>query len=461
MYTTTDIGSSLAFHKSGGAIQAAVSHDFTAETPTFDVVVTPNSGSPVASALAYREHLLADGGLVSLDQKITNNPRVRDLVGAPHAYVWGSGRTPEALDALASAGVDRFWVGYDGDPVTDSFVTAQKKYLIGPYDSWANAQDPATSDSPSASWPDNLYPQGCVRGLDGGIVTGFGGRGCYLSSTALAQAQRADGVIADRVKAFTPNGADSYFLDVDAVGQLFDDSTPSHPQTKAEDRALRLERMEALARGDYSNGKPLVLGSEAAEGWANPAIAFSHGSSTPVFDDLWKLERDKATWGGYWPTDHPGFFFKPVDLPQQLATAMFAPQYRVPLYETVLHDSVVSTDRWELGLDKLPSLKTHRILMAMLYNEPVMYSLDMDTIAADKAEIATQQRFFAFIQASAGTKPLTSFRALSSDRLVQQTVYGNGALTVTVNFGQTAFQNVPPGCATAADAHGKSNTLCP
>ncbi|CAM4018985.1 hypothetical protein GCM10009799_13730 [Nocardiopsis rhodophaea] len=169
-------------------------------------------------------------------------------------------------------------------------------YLVGPYDSWANAQDPAESDAPTSTWPEGVYPGDCVIGADGRPKAGFHDRGCYLSSQAIADNDATRAYLDDRVKEMTANGATSYFLDVDAAGELFDDYSPDHPMTRAQDRGNRIERMGRLSEEDG-----LVLGSESAVGWANQVIAFSHGSLTPVADGLWAVERDRENWGGYAP----------------------------------------------------------------------------------------------------------------------------------------------------------------
>ncbi|GAA3073792.1 hypothetical protein GCM10020000_68420 [Streptomyces olivoverticillatus] len=53
---------------------------------------------------------------------------------------------------LRALGVDRMWLGYDADdnPMDAAAVAAAKKagYLVGPYDSFANGQDPKKSDTP-------------------------------------------------------------------------------------------------------------------------------------------------------------------------------------------------------------------------------------------------------------------------------------------------------------------------
>ncbi|AJC58510.1 glycoside hydrolase [Streptomyces sp. 769] len=459
--TPTDIGTSLAFATKGGALRATAAHDFNGgdRTRDYEVSFALTDGDPVAPAADYRSYLAQHGQLSSLRAKIAKNPETGKLLGAFHAYLWGEARTAAGVEKLKKLGVDRMWLGYDSgpDPMKADAVRAAKKagYLVGPYDTFANGQDPKTADSPTSAWPGKVYPDFCVRKADGTPQTGFGNRGCYLSSRAFEKAEPGKHYLADRTRAMTSNGANSYFLDVDATGEVFRDHGAGHQMTKAGDRENRLARMRRIA-------ERFVLGSESAQPWANSALAFDHGSGTPVADGLWKLERDKEKWGGYFPQNAPKNAFQPVSLPADLATAMYDPKYRVPLYETALHESLVNVERWELSYDKLPDQKTTRALLAMLYNTPLNFALNGPSLEKDGKELAALQRYFAPLHRAAGTERMTSFRWLTEDRSVQRTVFGDGVLTVTANFGSTAHDGLPGGCV---DARLRGETqprrLCP
>ncbi|MFJ9854082.1 glycoside hydrolase [Streptomyces sp. NPDC101150] len=459
--TPTDIGTSLRFASTGGRLRTTAAHAFSAGEGTrdYDVSFALTDGNPVAAAADYRSYLSQHGELGSLREKIRRNPANGKLLGAFHAYVWGDARTASGIARLKKLGVDRMWLGYDAGahPMDAGAVRAaeQAGYLAGPYDSFANGQDPESADSPTSAWPDRVYPDFCIRKSDGTPETGFGGRGCYLSSRAFEKAEPGKHYLADRTRTMVSNGADSYFLDVDATGEVFRDHGKGHEMTKAGDRANRLARMRRLSQR-------LVLGSESAQPWANQVLAFDHGSGTPVADGLWKLERDKQKWGGYYPENAPKNFFQPVRLPADLATAMYDPKYRVPLYETALHGSLVNAERWELSYDKLPQQKTTRALLAMLYNTPLNYALDGPTIQRNGPELAALQRYFSPLHRAAGTDRMTSFRWLTDDRTVQRTVFGDGSLTVTANFGTEAHDGLPGGCVDAKlRTDAQPRRLCP
>ncbi|MFF3114766.1 glycoside hydrolase [Kitasatospora sp. NPDC057904] len=487
----TDIGTSLTFASQDGRLRATAEHGFAAGNGTgaYTVALSLTDGSPVAPAADYRDWLAEHGQLGSLAEKIRKNPQTAKLLGAFHAYAWGGARRPAYLDKLKALGVSRLWLGYDSDdaPMTGADVRAAEAdgYLAGPYDSFADGQQKTEDSSPNTVWPDDVYPRFCVVRADGTPQPGFRNKGCYLSSQAFEQAEPQHHYLAARTRSLVANGAGSYFLDVDAAGELFRDHGPGHAMTMAEDRANRLARMRRLADGSYdTSARPLVLGSESAGSWANQVLAFDHGAATPVDGRLWAMEtghfdnrpqdpKDDAAWGGYMPEGAAATFFKPVRTadfkPEHQARvaaalkAMYDPRYRVPLYETALHGSLVNAERWELPFGKLPEQKTTRALLAVLSNTPLNFVLsDKDPRDAQNLrELAALQQYFAPLHQAAGTEPLTSFRWLTEDHLVQRTVFGDGTLTVTANFGTTAHDGLPGGCVDAALRGRPGSQLCP
>ncbi|MCX5384269.1 glycoside hydrolase [Streptomyces sp. NBC_00083] len=492
--TPTDIGTSLAYASPDGRLHTTAEHAFSQAGATGDYTVafSLTDGSAVAPATDYRHWLSEHGALGSLAEKIRENPETGRLLGAFHAYAWGGARRAPAIEHLTALGVSRLWLGYDADeaPMGSEDVAAARRagYLVGPYDSFANGRAKGPDTPPNSVWPDGVYPSFCVRRADGTPQPGFRNQGCYLSSQAFEQAEPQRHYLADRTRALVANGANSYFLDVDAAGELFRDHDAAHPMTMAQDRANRLARMRRLTDGTYgpTAGRrvPLVLGSEAAGSWAQQVLAFDHGSGTVVDGRLWPMEtghfdtaadrpKDDTAWGGYTPAAAPDTFFKPVRVddfkPEHRAEAadalkaMYDPAYRVPLYETALHGSLVNVERWELPFGKLPDEKTNRALLAMLYNTPLNFVLsDQDPRhAQNEHELAVLQQYFAPLHQAAGTRELTSFAWLTPDRAVQRTVFGDGTLTVTANFGTTAHAGLPGGCVDATLKGGAARRLCP
>lgn len=188
----TDIGTRLALASTDGRLRTTAIHDFSAHEGTlgYTVAFALTDGSAIGAARDYRRWLLEHHQLRTLREKATQAPQLHRLRDAFHAYLWGSGRTAAAIRDLDAAGVERMLLSWDadGDPMPKGAATAAKKagYLVGPYDTWANAQPPETADAPTSVWPAPVWDEAYIRDADGTIVSGFQGRGCYLSSQALA-----------------------------------------------------------------------------------------------------------------------------------------------------------------------------------------------------------------------------------------------------------------------------------
>ena len=450
-FLPNDLRSQLCLRGDKGKIFLTAPHKFFErdQFPAYEVKIVLTQNSPIGPALAFRDWLVRTGRHVPFTEKLKQNPEVSKLFGAMHAYLWGDGSTPEGVKQLRDAGVERAALFYDQDPRAQRFtrtleaIKAAKSfgYLIGPYDTFANIQDPATSDSFTSIYDAALFQTGGVLREDGKRQGGFQGRGYELSSEALKRATRP--FIAERVNAQLQTGINAYFLDVDASGDLYDDYDPLHPMTIAQDRANRLERMRFI-----SQTKKLILGSESAVGWSAPVLHFSHGTYTLQTSAFWNLHRQRDVWGRLRPWNRPDAFFKTMDAPGDFATSVYDPRYRLPLFETVFHDSVVTTDFWGAPLMKFNNLVQTRTLLLLLYNVPSMWSLDQRAIKEYGARLKALNDFFAPLHRTLGTEPLTRFECLTPDHLVQRTQFSN-KIILTANFGERAFGKLPPRCIEA------------
>lgn len=454
----TDIRSAVCLQEKNNRLEAVGRHQFLDrdQRRAYEVEIWPGGASPIDPAREYREGLV----IPTLSDKMKANPGLEKLMGAIHMYVWGDGRKKEFLSDLQRAGVKRAWIGYDQNPPTErhpvekDFLDTAKAagYLAGPYDTYNNAQDPKTGEDYVSRWPGKLFPDGCVAGADRKVLKGFAGRGCELSSEALELLGRKP--ISARLDEQLRLGPNSYFLDVDAFGELHDDFSPAHPMTKRKDRDNRLARMRDIrARG-------VVFGSEHGAAWAVPVIDFGHGSLSVQNQLLWSLAKQ---WGGWWPAERPAKFFRPVEAEAEFAAAKFDPAFRIPLYEAAFHDAAVSTDRWDLPMAKVPSLMKRRLLLELLYGSPSIWAMDRRQLREHAPLLSKLAAFFEPLHREIGPQPLTAFEWLTKDGLVQRTRFGS-AVTVTANFGTELYQGadagVNGGCVEAKTARA-TRVFCP
>src|SRR4029077_10868435 len=133
-----------------------------------------------------------------------------------------------------------------------------------------------------------------------------------------------------------------------------------------QDAQARCDRMKWM-----SSAHGIVVGSEGGTAIAAPAIHFAHGMLTPVigWGDPDLTSRDsKYFLGGYWPPDGPAVFVKQVPLKPYYQKFFFDPRYRLPLYETVFHDSVIATHHWSAASLKFKDQVQTVALLESLYN---------------------------------------------------------------------------------------------
>jgi hypothetical protein len=352
---------------------------------------------------------------------------------------WGDGISTKILDELHGAGIDRMVLCL-GDLNSARYkpqVAARADelgYLFGPYDSYHSIHPPegdpgydANNTWDTAQFPPELFAAGGIVKEDGTMSAGFKKVGYHLSPLA------ARPYVEERVNDYmsrTPFSA--VFVDCDAFGQFFDDYSPDHAATKRDDMLARLDRLRWL-----SEAHGLVVGSEGGSGYAAPVIHFAHGMLTPVIGwgdtDL----KDKASpyyVGAYWPPDGPAIFTKQVPLKLAYKPFYYDPRYRLPLYQTVFHDSVIATHHWGNASLKFADQVRTVALLEQLYNVPPLYHLNLSEWKKHQGHILKHYAFFSPLHRELALQPMTGFEWLTDDRLVQRTTFGDGT-TITVNFG--------------------------
>lgn len=447
---TDELHSRLVVKSHHGRLFTELTHEFRKRDglSTYEVDLVPAGPSPIEPALVYRRWLLDHDRFVTLREKIRKNPEVEKLLGAMHAYLWWDGRTAGALRKLHQLGVDRMLLNYDQNPSGNRYVVDKKLiklaksfgYLIGPYDTLDNIQDPHTADTPDSVFDEQLFRQGGIMKRDGTRQKGFHGRGYELSSEALKRA--SEPFLKERIDRYVAQGASCVFLDCDAFGDTYDDFDPAHPMTKAQDRANKLARLRYI--GDTRH---LVLGSETGVSWSVPVLDYAHGANTVTMWTLWKLLNDPDFTGSrarkgprYW--QQPPRLFKEVPASPEVYEALFDPVFRVPLYQAAFHDAIVTTERHDFSPVKLTGIVRDRTLLDLLYLAPPFWNLDLETLRAHGPRLRALNRFFSPLHRRCGTLPLTRFEWLTPDRLVQRTRFGD-KLELTANFATSPYGALP------------------
>jgi len=346
---------------------------------------------------------------------------------------WGGGLSTGLVDELKGAGIDAAWIG-TSDWLEALWhpeaVEAAKGagYLVGTYDSYASAHPEDLVDTwQTAQQGQAIFEDAAYTKEDGSPVTGFAGRGAYVNPLEVRDYARA------RMKAVSEAaGFNSYFIDVDATGLSYNDYSEDHPTGRVEIIAELQDRI-----GYIANGLGLVTGSEGGTALFAHDLVFGHGITTPPYG--WmdrRLKRDHESefyLGGYWPEEAPPIYFKQVPVPDEMAIFMYAPEYRLPLYQVALHDSIMATHHWEYGSLKPVGQRDRIGLTQILYMVPPLYHLHDSVMKRDLPVIEAYQAVWGPLHADLWDQQMTGFEFLSDDRLVQRTEFANGT-ALTVNF---------------------------
>lgn len=231
----------------------------------------------------------------------------------------------------------------------------------------------------------------------------------------------------------------SWFIDCDATGEIYDDYTPGHVTTQEEDLQARLERMSYI-RDNYQ----LVTGSEGGNDFAASTIAYAHGIELKSFswmDDDMKNNRESEYYIGKYYNPSGGVaehFSKVIPLKDHLYTIFVDPRYDVPLYKLVYNDSVITAAHWDWSTFKIQGAVQDRMVREILYNVPPLYHLDENEWEKYKDVIAAHHSVWSEFSRQAVLLEMTGFESVTPDGSVQKTVYG-GELTAVANFGDSAF----------------------
>ena len=353
---------------------------------------------------------------------------------------WGEGLSLHMLNQLKDAGFDRLRIcfsGWEGTERRPEVAGAADRmgYLFGIYDSFHSIHDPKLKGTDAtwstAQFPLELYQSGGITRKDGSKIRGFKKRGYTLSTIA------ARPYVEERVKKNFKNVPyNYYFVDCDAYGQVFDDYTPGRMVTQKEDAMARCDRMAWI-----SDNFGAVIGSEGGSSYSAPFIHVAEGMFLSCFGwgDPDLKDRDSPYYeGAYWPEEGPGVFFKPTGLKEKYRFYHFDPRFRLPLFSTVFHDSVISTSHWGRGNLKYPEEKDLIFLTQLLYQSPPLYHLNMDEFKKRKSAIREQYDLFSPLHRELGFSRLTDFSWLTKDRLVQRCVFDDRA-EIVANFSDKPY----------------------
>jgi len=352
-------------------------------------------------------------------KKFDQVPAAKRLLGAANVYIEGD--STQATHDIQKWGWDRvLWSGWAQKPfITES---QSKGWLVGRYDIYQDVMnpkvDPHYQPHMNSAWPNDILLDSQGDWVRGWVVRYPDGRkvptGVLDDRRAIDYARP---LIADELsqKPFLAR-----FIDTTTATDLQENYRPKKEMDRRQSRAARLQLLYLLSE-DFK----LVTGSEKGTFWATDAVHYFEGSM-----GLGPFRDPDA---GYTMGDI-------IDPPPPEALFNIDHTIRVPLWELIFRDSVVSYWYWGDGNNKFPAHWMARDRFNILYATPPLYYFR--TADWNRMRDMIRDSYARIRQATmaADIAIMVSFEYVTSDRQVQRTVFSNGTI-ITMNWSQKTWSD--------------------
>ncbi len=385
-------------------------------------------GGYVTLAKRFRQYARDQGLLVTFAEKLQRNPNLARLFGAPD--VWGDPSLKFAQDAKA-AGVEKMLIHGRASAEEMQQINALG-YLASEYDNYTDILAAEAGKQVDAQHGD--LPTDAVLKADGERMK------AWLTWDKKQFMKRCPSLWVPAAKVVIPRVLEQRpflgrFIDVTTAEDLYECYDPNHPLTRSSKRQCGVDLL------GYVRSLGLVTGGEHGRYWAVPQLDYIEGMQSG---------------GSYsWPA---GWLLRPKAKDQEFDNpwggkfGKFAeyerwgigPANRVPLWELVFHDCIVSTWYWgdssDFLLQAAPEVTARKDAFNILYGTvPLMWAnKEGGWRTARKVFLRTYRNTCKVHEAIAGTEMVTH-EFLTPNRAVQRTRFSDGT-EVVVNFGTEAYE---------------------
>jgi hypothetical protein len=388
-------------------------------------------GGYVAMAKRYRAYALQQGLIVPLAEKAKKNPNLVRLFGAPD--VWGDASLRFAREAKA-AGVDKMLIHGRSSPDEMKAIN-DLGYLTSEYDNYTDALPLGTNATPDSSH--DRIPENVALKADGQRMTAW-----LTFDKKVQYMKRCPARWTDTAKQVVPKllGTHPYlgrFVDVTTAEDLYECYDPNHLLTRGQKRQCGVDLLA------FMRSQNLVVGGEHGIWWGVPQQDYIEGMMS----------------GGYasWPAGHllhPKTKTDPFNNPtggsygqwEKYETWGIGHVSRVPLWELVFHDCVVSTWYWgdasDFLLQAAPEVTPKKDAFNILYGTiPLLWANAEGSWPKHRDIFLRTYRNTCKLHEAVACAELLSHEWLTPDRAVQRTRFSDGT-EVVVNFGEQPFDAI-------------------
>ena len=382
-----------------------------------------NEGGHVAIAKRYRKYAQQIGLLKTLSEKRTENANVDLLIGAVNVWCWDKDAAP-IVKEMKSAGINRILWSNQQSPENIRTLN-EMGVLSSRYDIYQDVMNPAHfpslrwkhPDWTTAGWPNDIILTARGDWQRGWAVEGKDGK---MYPCGVLCDRRAIDYARERIPPdLATHAYRARFIDTTTASPWNECYHTDHPMTRTDSKRFKMELLEYVSRDNQ-----LVTGCETGHDASVPYLHYFEGMMSLGPYRVPDAGRNMAR---IW-----------TNAPESVVKFQLGHNYRLPLWELVFHDCVVSQWYWGDYNNKAPALWDKRDLFNVLYGTPPMFMFTRESWTQNRSRFVQSYTNTCPTVREVGYSEMTNHKFLTSDRSVQQSEFANG-INVTVNFGTEPF----------------------
>ncbi|MBC8034651.1 MAG: hypothetical protein H7Y03_10925 [Chitinophagaceae bacterium] len=402
-----------------------------------------DKGGYVAQCKKYREYVWATNGKgITLTEKQQQHPAISKLIGAVNIYLWDTGRETSFARELKQSGIEKAFILWNPNhpPYPEAGYDDKIKelgYLSGVYELFRDAHlrdtigviDPTNTSGTYLnrfSFP-GLFRQITLLEKSGKLhYSGFGYDINPKTIIPIIPTLRTD-------RELTIYKHESFFLDGFLASGIFEDYGKQNPLTRSEYKQAIVD-LNKLFRDKYK----MIVGMEWGADYGVPTTAYAHGMTTlhrMLYRSKDRRKKGSIYYYGNWSNpSRPSIMVGEYVADKNYLEWAINERIRVPLYQLVYHDAIVTTWRWDDANHHMPEIWWKKDLFNILYGTAPVWTIDKQRWDKYRQTfIESYQNICPWLQ-KIGYDEMISHRFVTADHQVQETIFSSGRRAI-VNFG--------------------------
>ncbi|WP_036719481.1 glycoside hydrolase [Paenibacillus harenae] len=400
-----------------------------------------DKGGYIAQCKKYRSYIWPKNNVLTLRENQERFPAIEKVLGAVHIYIWDKAREVSFAERLKEAGIDKALFLWNANhlPYPERDHSSKLKelgYGTGGYELFTDIHPDSEQTAvrlKEIPLKRNVYPglfdQLVSRKRDGTTyVNQFGTYVCpeAVRPEMMKRVERETSIYTH----------ETYFLDVYQANGIYECYHPEHPLSRQQ-YAEAIVRNYELLEEKYG----VFLGGEFGADFTGSHGVYVHGMMTLQRTWFGSEINEKGTiyhYGDWKNNARPSIMLGARTAPEPYLQYSINEYTRVPLYELVYHDAVVTSWRWEDCNHHNPEIWWKKDLFNILYGTAPLWSIDQDRWESFQVSfIESYNRICPWLQEICYDELLTH-RFVSEDRSVQESRFSSGKRAV-VNFGDKPY----------------------